>query len=95
MTVNDASDPIWTGITVSNGNPTPEAIHTSNTHTIDPPVPTGAVVVASSPVNDKPLIVRYPAGETAPRSHPHRRRDDHANRRSFHRSSPVLCRARI
>lgn len=65
MTVNDATDPIWTGITVSNGNPTPEALHTSNSHTIDRPLPSGAVVVASSPVNNNPLIVRYPAGTAA------------------------------
>jgi hypothetical protein len=69
MIVNDASDPIWEGVTVSNGNPTPSAIHTTNSHTIGSSTNTvtlrpGAVVIASSPDNNKPLIARLPAGIT-------------------------------
>lgn len=64
MTVGDASSPIWTGVTVSNGNPTPSALHTGNTMTIDPPLRPGAVVLASSPVNGNPLIALLPTGTT-------------------------------
>lgn len=67
MNVNDASDPIWEGVTVANGNPTPSAIHTTTSHTIGSSTNTvtlrpGAVVIASSPVNNRPLIARLPAG---------------------------------
>jgi len=48
-----ASSPIRNGVAVSNGNPNPSAIPTSNSHPINFALRPGATAIASSPVNSK------------------------------------------
>lgn len=63
LTVHDATDPIWTGITVANGDPTPSALHTSDSHAISLTFRTGAVIIASSSTNNNnKMIARLPTG---------------------------------